>query len=65
MGKRFAKKLYNYHYWNENGYESSKKIIFSENTKTDEPVVRPIFHQVLSQDLNPFDFIFGDICKTD
>lgn len=65
MGKRFAKKIYNYYNWNKNGRESSKKIIFSENTKTDEPVVRPIFHQVLGQDLNPFYFIFGDISKAD
>ena len=43
MGKRFAKKLYNYHKCNENGRESSKKSIFSENTKTDETVAGPIF----------------------
>ena len=56
MGKRFAKKLCNYHNCNENGRESSKKSIFSENTKTEESVAEPIFHGVLSRGLNPFDF---------
>ena len=56
MGKRFVKKIYDYHYCNENGRESSKKSIFSENTKTEESVAGPIFHGVLSRDLNPFDF---------
>ena len=57
MGKRFAKKLYNYHYCNKNGREPMKKSIFSENTKTEESVARPIFHDVLSRDLYPFDCV--------
>ena len=61
MGKRLAKKIYNYHYRNENGHESSKKSIFSENMKTDESVPGPIFHGVLSRDLNPFDFTLWNI----
>ena len=56
MGKRFAKKICYDHYCNENGRESSKKSIFSENTKTEESVAGPIFHEVLSRDLNPYDF---------
>ena len=44
MGKRFAKKLCYYHNCNENGRESRKKSIFSENTKREESVAGPIFH---------------------
>ena len=63
MGKRFAKKLCNYHNCNENGRESRKKSIFSENTKREESVAWPIFHWVLSRDLNPFDFTCT-LCRT-
>ena len=61
MGKRSAKQICIYHTCNENGRESSKKSIFSENTKTDESVAGPIFHGVLSRDQIPFDSTFGDI----
>ena len=56
MGKRFAKKLYNYHNCRGKGREPSKKSIFSEITKTDESVARPIFHIELSRDPHPIDF---------
>ena len=48
MGKRFAKKLCNYHNCNENGRESSKKRKLSESRKTEESLAGPIFYGVLS-----------------